>query len=76
MYSPLIIIYYCFNISNESPNSIKGDFRVFRQLVKRSGAQVVFSSIFPVVGNNIEHADPADQYMAARLASLAEFWAP
>jgi len=33
---------------------IKRDFRALGQLVKRSGAQVVFSSILPVAGNNEE----------------------
>lgn len=55
LYYPL----YVFRIGSDevpkkSPRAIKKDFRSLGQLVKGSGAWVVFSFIFPVPGNNTE----------------------
>ncbi|XP_035170396.1 uncharacterized protein LOC118159969 [Oxyura jamaicensis] len=44
--------------SKETARAIKRDCRSLRQLVKSSGAQVVFSSILPVAGNGIGRNRP------------------
>ena len=55
-----------------SPRAIKRDFSALGQLVKGSGAQVVFSFIPPVTGNGGgKQEEPAEQYLAPSLVSPA-----
>lgn len=57
----LSFFFFFFNVGNdeaavrskETARTIKRDCRSLRQLVKSSGAQVVFSSILLVAGNGI-----------------------
>lgn len=41
-------------MAKRSPRAIKRDFKALGQLVKESSAQVAFSSILTIAGNNIE----------------------
>ena len=51
-YYPLLIFQVGSDeVATRSLRAIKRDFRALGQLVKGSGAQVVFSSILPVAGN-------------------------
>ena len=52
-YYPLLIFQVGSNeVATRKPRAVKRDFRALGQLVKGSGAQVVFSSILPVAGND------------------------
>lgn len=65
-YYPLLIFQVGSDgVPTRSPRAIKRDFRALGQLVNRSGAQVVSSSVPPLSGNDEERKqeEPADQYM-------------
>lgn len=76
----LIIICCCFfhvganEVAMESPREFKRDFKALGRLVKGSGVQLVFSSVLPVVGNNIKRNRCTQLINSClRLVSLAEF---
>lgn len=65
-YYPLLIFQVGSDgVPTRSPRAIKRDFRALGQLVNRSGAQVVSSSVPSFSGNDEERKqeEPADQYM-------------
>jgi len=41
-------------VAVSSPKAIKKEFKALGRLVKESGAQVIFSSLLPVVGRDVE----------------------
>jgi len=41
-------------VAASSPRVIKKEFKALGRLVKESGAQVIFSSLLPVVGRDVE----------------------
>ena len=52
-YYPLLIFQVGSDeVAIRSPRAIKRDFRALGRLVKGSGAQVMFSSVLPVAGND------------------------
>ena len=58
-------------VATRSPRAIKRDFRALGRLVRESGAQVIFSSILPVVGSDIgrNRWTQSTKYMAPWLVS-------
>jgi len=53
-YYPLLLFHVEGDeVAVRSPRVIKRDFRALGQLVRESGAQVIFSALLPVVGNDI-----------------------
>lgn len=51
---PLLLVCVSSDVVMISSREIAGDIKAFGGLVEESGAQVLFSSILPVVGNGIE----------------------
>jgi len=54
-YYPLLLFHVgADEVAVSSPRVIKKKFKALGRLVKESGAQVIFSSLLPVVGRDVE----------------------
>jgi len=54
-YYPLLLFHMgAGEVAVSSPKAIEKEFKALGQLVKESGAQVIFSSLLPVVGRDVE----------------------
>lgn len=56
-YNPLLVVHVDASNVDSILRSIKKDYRALRKIVRVSGAQVVFSSIFQVKAEDLEKAN-------------------